>query len=213
MAVNPVAGSTQDRLLDAATRLFAERGIDNVAIAEIVREAGQRNVSAVHYHFGSRDEVLRAVLARHVPVIAERRQQLLDEARDRPTSDARVAAEAIVRPVSEFAQRGWRERCYLQIGSELTGSIGRAAPEIRGLMAQTAGHAAWGLLRERCPEVPADLWRVRQEICIAFIGRAAADRARQLDSGGAHAVLSDDRYVGNMIDMVLGAMTAPVVSA
>jgi AcrR family transcriptional regulator len=198
--------------LDAAARLFAERGIDNVSIAEIVRAAGQRNVSAVHYHFGSRDEVLRAVLARHVPVIADRRQHLLEAARARPTDDTRAAAEAIVRPVSEFAQRGWRERAYLQIGSELTGSIDRATPEIRELMARTAGHEAWDLLCERCPGVPADLWRVRQEICIVFIGRAAADRARQLDRGGAHAVLTDDRFVGNLIHMVLGAMTAPVVA-
>src|SRR5580698_10595219 len=122
--------STRDLLLDAAARLFAERGIDNVSIAEIVRTAHQRNASAVHYHFGSRDEILRAVLARHVPTIADRRRQLLDRARSRPDSDARAAAEAIVRPVTEFAQGGWREWAYLQIGSELTGAIERASSDI-----------------------------------------------------------------------------------
>ncbi len=71
-------------LLDAATTLFAQRGIDNVSIAEIVRTAGQRNTSAVHYHFGSRDEILRAVLALHVPVVAERRQELLAHAMTLP---------------------------------------------------------------------------------------------------------------------------------
>jgi AcrR family transcriptional regulator len=205
--------STPDQLLDAATRLFAQRGIDNVSIAEIVRHAGQRNVSAVHYHFGNRDEVLRAVLARHVPVIAARRQELLERARATPDTDIGAAAEAIVRPVTEFAQRGWRERAYLQIGSELSGTLNRAAPQIRDLMAGTVGHEAWHLLRTRCPDPPADLWRVRQEICIVFIGRAAADRARQLDRGNTHAVLSDDRFVGNLIDMVVGAMTAPHIQA
>ena len=34
------AQTTRSRLLDAAARLFVERGIDNVSIAEIVREAG-----------------------------------------------------------------------------------------------------------------------------------------------------------------------------
>jgi AcrR family transcriptional regulator len=201
--------STREMLLDAAAQLFAERGIDNVSIAEIVRTAGQRNTSAVHYHFGNRDEVLRAVLARHVPVIAERRRQLLERARSGPATDVRSAAEAIVRPVTEFAQRGWRERAYLQIGSELTGAIDRASPEIRELLTQTVGHAAWKVLRQRCPKVPADLWRQRQEICIVFIGRAAADRARLLDRGGEHGVLSDDRFVDNLVDMVVGAMAAP----
>ena len=55
----------------------------------------------------------------------------------------------------------------------------------------------------------ADLWRVRREICIAFVGRAAADRARLLDKGDKGRILSDDRFVGNLIDMVIGALTAP----
>ena len=120
----------------------------------------------------------------------------------------RSAAEAIVRPLTEFAQRGWRERAYLQIGSELTGALDRASPGIRDLMTATVGQAAWKVLRQRCPDVPADLWRQRREICIVFIGRAAADRARSLDGGGSAGVLSDDRFVDNLIDMVIGAMTA-----
>lgn len=202
---------TRDRLLDAAARLYAERGVDNVSLAEIVRAANQRNASAVHYHFGSRDEVLRALLARHVPVIAERRHQLLVAARSRPEADIRSATEAVVRPVTEFAQRGWRERAYLQIGSEMTGAVDRTTPEIRDLLAQTEGHQAWELMRQRCPGVPGDLWRVRRDICIAFIGRAAADRARSLDRGVQGEVLSDDRFVDNLLDMVTGAMTAPHV--
>jgi AcrR family transcriptional regulator len=196
-------------LLDAAARLFAERGIDNVSIAEIVRAARQRNASAVHYHFGSKDEILRSVLARHVPAIAQRRGELLEQARSRPARDVRSAAEAVVRPITEFAQRGWRERAYLQIGSELTGAIDRTSAEIRDLLMQTAGYAAWDLFGERCPKVPSELWRMRREICIVFIGRAAADRARRLDKGDARDVSSDDRFVDNLIDMVIGAMTAP----
>jgi AcrR family transcriptional regulator len=201
--------TTRDLLIDSAARLFAERGIDNVSIAEIVRSAGQRNTSAIHYHFGSRDEVLRAVLERHVDEISKRRGALLEQARARPARDARSAAEAIVRPVTEFAQGGWRERAYLQIGSELAGALDRVKPEIRDLMANTSGREAWELLWQRCPGIPEDLWRVRREICIVFIGRAAADRARQLDRPGKRKVLSDDRFVDNLVEMLLGAMKAP----
>jgi AcrR family transcriptional regulator len=200
---------TRDLLLDAAARLFAERGVDNVSIAEIVRGAGQRNTSAIHYHFGGRTEVLRAVLARHVPELAERRLVLLEQARARPARDARSAADAIVRPVTEFAQGGWRQRAYLQIGSELAGSLDRVPPEIRELLAHTAGDEAWDLLRRRCPKIPIRLWRLRQDLCIVFVGRAAADRARQLDQGGTRRVLSDDRFVDNLVEMLLGAMKAP----
>ena len=204
--------TTRDKLLDAATRLFAERGIDNVSIAEIVRAAGQRNASAVHYHFGNRDEVLRALLAQHVPAVHDRRVELLDVARSRPDTDVRSAVEAVVRPLTELAQRGWRERAYLQIGAELTHWLARPeTPDMAELMEQTAGFEAWRLVRERVgADLPADLWDERQEICVSFIGRAAADRARQLDEAGEHPVLSDDRFVENLIAMVVGAMTAPL---
>src|ERR1700691_4313824 len=132
------ANSTPDLLIDAAARLFAERGVDNVSIADIVRSADQRNSSAVPYHFGSRDDILLAVMTRHVDELAERRRVLLKEAEARPPRDVRTAAEAIVRPVTEFAQGGWRQRAYLQIGSELAGAIDRVNPEIREVLNHTA---------------------------------------------------------------------------
>lgn len=200
--------STADKLLDAAARLFAERGIENVSGAEIVRAAGQRNTSAVIYHFGTRDDLLYEVLARHVPVLAERRRELLHRARAR--DDVRSAAEAIVRPVTELAQHGWRARAYLQIGSEVAGMLDRTTREIRVLLGETAGLEAWELLRSRVRTVPKDVWDERQALCTVFVGRAAADRARALDRGGKHLVLSDDRFVSNLVDMVIGAMTATV---
>jgi AcrR family transcriptional regulator len=204
-----VPTSTPDLLVDAAARLFAERGVDNVSIADIVRSADQKNSSAVHYHFGSRDDILLAVMTRHVDELAERRLLLLQEAQARPARDVRAAAEAIVRPITEFAQGGWRQQAYLQIGSELAGAIDRVRPDIQKVLGQTAGRDAWALLCRRCPKIPSDLWRVRQEICVAFIGRAAADRARELGRGGRRPVLSDDRFVDNLVEMVLGAMRAP----
>ena len=105
-------------------------------------------------------------------------------------SDVRSAAEAVVRPITEFAQGGWRQRAYLQIGSELSRTVERQSAGVRELMAQTAGQAAWKVLRSRCAGVPADLWRQRQQICIVFIGRAAADRARLLDGPDRRATSS-----------------------
>ena len=46
---------TRERLLLTAEKLLGERGINGVSLREITREAGQRNASALHYHFGSRD--------------------------------------------------------------------------------------------------------------------------------------------------------------
>jgi AcrR family transcriptional regulator len=201
--------STRDRLLDAATALFAEKGAYNVSVAEIVRAADQRNTSAARYHIGNRDDLLHAVLERYVPVIAARRRELLAAARLSPSQDRLAAVATIVRPVAEFAQLGWRERAYLRIGSEISGVLERTTPEIRKLMRKTAGREAWDLLRDRCAEVPDDLWRIRCELCIVFVGQAAADRARHLEVAEGSAAMPDERFIDNLMEMVLGAMTAP----
>jgi AcrR family transcriptional regulator len=206
-----VGTSTRDKLIDAAARLFAERGIESVSLAEIVRASGQRNTSAVQYHFGGRDDLLLAILERYVPVIRARRLELLTVA-ESDGSGARGAAEAIVRPVTELAQRGWRERAYLQIGSELTGTLDRAPRAIRNVLRETAGFEAMAMLATRCPPLPDEIWAERSRLMYPFIGRAAADRARSLDQRGTREVLPDDRFVENLVDMLLGAMTAPVTA-
>ena len=62
MARDP--GPARRSLVAAGERLFAERGIRAVSLREINKAAGQRNSSALHYHFGSREGLLRALLAR-----------------------------------------------------------------------------------------------------------------------------------------------------
>ena len=53
----------------AAEQLFAQQGVDRVSLREIAIAAGQRNVSAATYHFGSKRELIEAILERHsVPV-------------------------------------------------------------------------------------------------------------------------------------------------
>lgn len=204
----PDPAATRDKLLDAATALFAERGVANVSLAEIVRAADQRNTSAIHYHFGGRDHVIEAILARHVPALRARRLELLEHARATPSDDVRSVAEALVRPVTELAQRGWRERAYLQIGAELANQLDRTTPEMRRLFRQTAGPEVMALLAERCA-VPEDVWRVRALIGNAFVGWAAADRARALDRNTDDA-LDEQRWIDNLVDMFVAMMTTPV---
>ena len=72
------AMDARDRLILAAERLIAEQGVD-VALRDVALAAGQRNNSAVHYHFGSRDGLLRAVLDRRNAAMEEERLALLAE--------------------------------------------------------------------------------------------------------------------------------------
>src|SRR5437868_4149068 len=63
---------TKDKILDTAERLIGERGYAATSLRQVITEAGV-NLAAVHYHFGSKEDLLDAVVARKVtPVNADR---------------------------------------------------------------------------------------------------------------------------------------------
>ena len=68
---NARGDATRERLLLAAERLFAERGIEAVPLRDIRIAAGQRNSGAVQYHFGDRETLVRAI-AQHRTTDLER---------------------------------------------------------------------------------------------------------------------------------------------
>ncbi len=56
-----VKADLRHRLLFVAIKLFAERGVEAVSMRTINSEAGTKNKSAVHYHFGSKAGILEAI--------------------------------------------------------------------------------------------------------------------------------------------------------
>ena len=61
---------TRTQILDAAERLFAERGYRGTSVRAITDRAGA-NLAAVGYHFGSKAQLLTAVIRRVIePIIA-----------------------------------------------------------------------------------------------------------------------------------------------
>ncbi|GAB2829671.1 TetR/AcrR family transcriptional regulator [Actinocorallia aurea] len=91
---------TRERLITAAEELFAAQGVDAVSLREIVRSSGARNATALHYHFGDRDGLVRAVLAKHTPGVEARRHILLDAYEAAGEPDVRALAGALVRPLA-----------------------------------------------------------------------------------------------------------------
>lgn len=58
---NPASADTRQRLLDAAAKLFADHGFENVTVREICKTS-HANVAAVNYHFGDKAGLYRAVV-------------------------------------------------------------------------------------------------------------------------------------------------------
>jgi AcrR family transcriptional regulator len=204
------ASTTRDRLLDAAAHEFAERGVWNASLIEITRRAGQRNRSALGYHFGSREQVLCAVLERHVEFLAQREGELLAKARRTPDDDIGAVVEAIVRPAAELAASGWRGRACLLIVAELAGEDpGRFSPELESVLARTGGNEVYALLEARMPPMPREIVDERNSLITSFILRAVADRERTKErtTRPSRHVLDDEAFVENLVAMVAGSVS------
>jgi TetR/AcrR family transcriptional regulator, regulator of cefoperazone and chloramphenicol sensitivity len=103
------ADSSKERLLKAATELFARRGFDGVSIRELA-EAANVNVAAVHYHFGGKTELYRAVIE---AVFAPLRSVLT--AQQQAIALARESSEpSAVRQALEVCIRGLMTRLFHQ---------------------------------------------------------------------------------------------------
>jgi AcrR family transcriptional regulator len=207
----PRSGSaTRDKLLDAATRAFAEHGVANASLLEITKQAGQRNRGSLHYYFGSREGVVVAILDRHVGLLAERERELLEVARAQ--KGLAPVIEAVVRPATELAESGWRGRCCLLIIAELAEEDSRhVPPAIQAALERTGGYAVYDTIAERMPAIPESLRVERFALITEFILRAVADRARLLGRRRkGRPQLSREAFVRNLVAMVAGALVVNV---
>ncbi|MCX5202228.1 TetR/AcrR family transcriptional regulator [Streptomyces sp. NBC_00237] len=89
------------RLLAAATRLFAERGYDRTSVQEIVEAAGVTKGALYHY-FGSKDDLLHEVYGRVLRLQQERLDAFADA--DAPVEDRLrdAAADVVVTTIENL---------------------------------------------------------------------------------------------------------------
>jgi AcrR family transcriptional regulator len=123
MAPNPA--STKQRLISAAEQLFASRGIDGVSLREINAAAGQRNSTALQYHFVDRAGLVRAVLAKHHADIEAIRHEMLDLYEEVGGGDLRALAGALVRPSATKLSDLDGGRAYLRIHAQVVNLVDR----------------------------------------------------------------------------------------
>jgi AcrR family transcriptional regulator len=208
----PADGSrTREKLVDEAARAFAADGVFTASLIEITRRAGQRNRGALHYHFGSRNGVICAVLERHADFLAQREGELLEIALASPDDDVASVVEAIVRPASELAESGWRGRCFLVILAELIEEDPASLdPKVSDVLARTGGYAVYSLLATRMADVSDEVRAERFALATGFILRAVADRARVLGRRGRRGrpQLEQEVFVANLVAMVAAGMAA-----
>ncbi|MCG8605162.1 TetR family transcriptional regulator [bacterium] len=155
---------TKTKLLDVAERLFAERGISATSLRNIIAEAGA-NIAAIHYHFGSKENLVREVFARRLRPLNQERLARLDklEADQNKQPSLESIIEAFIEPVirMKMGEPEKHEMILRLFGQVMTGSetlrclVAKQLEEIVGRFLKALGDALPQLSRQEL------VWRFR----------------------------------------------------
>ncbi len=184
------AADTKERLLDAAERLFAERGFEGTSMRAVTQAAGAA-VSAANYHFGSKLELLGATLRRRVEPINRRRLELLDALDARPGSPtAEQVLDAFVRPAFErAAQVSDRDRDWLRhVVTRLWIDPPEIVAALRGELFGPVNERFCAALVRALPEVEPERARMLLQLCVGVLVHTLNGQVGPLSTSDAEAL-------------------------
>ncbi|MEV7437504.1 TetR/AcrR family transcriptional regulator [Streptomyces griseoviridis] len=201
-------GTTRELILTTAERLFAERGVNAVSNRQISEAAGQGNNTAVGYHFGTKADLVRAIVRSHSQRIEEIRVRLLAGIGD--STDLRDWIDCLVRPMPEhLADLGgptWYARFCAQLMTDpalhdILVEESLASPSLRAII-EGLNRCLTGLP----PEVRAE----RGEMARHLIVTMPAERERALAEGRPTPRADWHSAGSGLADALIGVWLAPI---
>ncbi|MCR6489142.1 TetR family transcriptional regulator [Amycolatopsis sp. OK19-0408] len=202
------ASATRESILVTAERLFAEHGVHVVSNRHISEAAGQGNNAAVNYHFGTKVDLVRAIIRKHSDRMEALRAELV-EAVDGAGS-LRDWVACLVRPsttyLRELGAPTWFARFSAQVMTD---------PALRELIAEESlaspalARAVEGMNRSM-DGLPPDVRAERGDMARQLMIHMTAERERALAEGTATPRASWDDAGTGLIDAITGLILAPV---
>jgi AcrR family transcriptional regulator len=168
----------------------------------VVRAAGQRNQSDIQYHFGSREELIYALIERDRAREMQERQARLDAASGDP--DLRTALTALVIPscAGLTEPRGRRLRMIIADVARGIGDDQLAAPRPPDL-ARTIR-----LIETVMPPMPGRARTTRIAAGLRLLIEMTAARARTIE-GGQRPLVGARSFERELLEMLHSLLSAP----
>jgi AcrR family transcriptional regulator len=207
---NDAGAETRQRIMAVAERLFAQRGLDAVSIRDITAAAGV-NLAAVNYHFGSKQQLVVAVLERRAEQLGARRALILDEIGQAHEPTLREVIAALVVPVAEFAaDRRHGGQYYVGFIAAVVNH-----PDYVQLVSETFDpitNRYLEALERVTPHLPPDVRAFRFAVAKDFINRALSQPAAVHEWIEQHAPGADEPLTERIVDFLTGAFAGPAES-
>jgi AcrR family transcriptional regulator len=203
-----VGDATRVRLMQAAERLIAERGVAGVSVRDITAAAGT-NSASIHYHFVSKEGLVRAVMEDRAHQLGERRLHHLG-ALDASRPSPRSVAEALVNPTFEFVSGQGQDRDSAYVGflaAVLDDPV--LVPALDHYFAAQY-EAYYDALRRARPDLSREALVNRVCFALHLVLNTASEPARGLRTWiERHHPPSVEQIQSDLIDFIAGAFAAP----
>jgi len=200
---------TRDALLEHGALLLARHGVARLTARQLHEAVGARNESALHYHFGSIDGLVAAIIRLHVEEVEARRVPVVDAIRGQgQTGDLRALVRALAVPMSEDLATPVG-RAHLRVIAQLS------HPALAYEMPFQAGDAPAGTA------VVKWLWLALHGLPeVIRVERMALLRAQLISGFGLRSQLIDDDpdvhgrpeatelFVENLVDVIVAGLRA-----
>ncbi|MEV6347471.1 helix-turn-helix domain-containing protein [Actinoplanes sp. NPDC051851] len=200
---------TRALLLRTAERLYAERGLADVSLRQIVEAAGVGNNSALTYHVGDRTDLIRAIADSHAADVGRRLKELAETARG--ATDPRTHVATLILPyVQHLASLGspcWGARFSAQITADpVFGDMVDDHPALSAAL-EEASATVWAY----APDLPNRVRELRTRMVrLTVIHTCADEEAAAARTGQA----PDWSTIGAaLVDAVTGLVLAPPASS
>jgi AcrR family transcriptional regulator len=202
------AGSTRDAILTAAERLFAEHGLFAVSNRQVSEAAGQGNNAAVGYHFGTKADLLRAIVHKHNAAVERRCQQMVDSVGAQP--ELRDWVECLVRPLAAHLTELGHPTWYARFSAQLMPDPAHRDIVSEESLTSSAVLAVIEGLNHCLPQIPLEVRVARNAMARQLIVGTFAERERALATGDPTPHPSWDSLATSLVDAITGLMAAPV---
>jgi len=202
--------ATRNALMRAAEKLIAEGGMENLSIKQIVAAAGQKNESALQYHFTNLTGLLGAIHAeRSAQVQAGRAASLAAVLKISPQPSLRQLCLLMVEPTFMLARNDPEFRRYVKaFGHEL--AVTDASP-LKIVSTQGGGGASGQetgtLLRKVLGHLEDNDFYTRMEAAIRLCSASMHHQAKQKHAFRGH---QSDLFLHHLVDALVGLLSAPI---
>lgn len=205
---------TRTKILDAAEQVFIENGIEGTSLRQIMIAAGV-NIAAIHYYFGTKDDLLRAVVRRRSDVVKNERWNLIQ---------AVLASDGNATPLEAWL-KAWLKPYVDGIGSQNSHWRNFLLVMHAVVIAQTTDRVSAELVRETyddirdkymetlaqvLPNLTEDeiFWRYR--CMVAVLRVCVVTRFRNGVASGNEVSLGElESMIEHIIPFLLGGLGAP----